>query len=98
MSAPRDIIERPPGASDDDAMEVVIVRRSDDAQRVYRPDWKPHFTWEDEFWWTEGNAGCDCNRRLLWARAVEPHEAEPEDERCGNTEFTVILRAPGSAT
>lgn len=22
-----------------------------------------------EFWWTDGNFGCDCNRKIEWCRA-----------------------------
>lgn len=36
--------------------------------------------WHDasEFWWTEGNFGCDCNRMLTFERAGgrEPDEDE----------------------
>lgn len=87
------MIERPDGAGgeDDDPMEVVIVRNSDGAQVVQRPSWKPCYTWADEFWWTEGNMGCDCNRRLCFARAA----GEPDCEMtCGHTEFSVILMVP----
>lgn len=48
-------------------------------------------TWENEedmigtqiYMWTEGNDSCDCNRRLLIARAH--HEPEPTQNPCGET-------------
>jgi hypothetical protein len=89
-----DIIERPTDADDDAPMEAVLVRNSDGARRIYRPDWKPTWTWSDEYWWTEGNFGCDCNRRLTWARCADPPEDEPENQECGHGEFSVILRSP----
>jgi len=100
MTRTRDIIQRPPGTADTDEMQVVIVRVSDGVQRIDRPGWKPCNTWKDEFWWTDGNAGCDCNRRMFFARAVEPNEPEPAcgENECGNTEFYVILRSPVAAS
>jgi len=35
-----------------------------------------------EFYWTEGNMGCDCNRRLEIARARG--EPDVEDVACGS--------------
>jgi len=87
----RDIVQRPPTASDDDEMRVVIVRNSDGAQIVDVPSHKPRYTWADEFWWTEGNMGCDCNRALCWTRA---HGEPDADDECGHSRFHVILSAP----
>ena len=45
--------------------------------------------WRDSslFWWTrrEGNFGCDCNRAQVFAC-----DAEPDNETCGYTRFTVL--------
>lgn len=44
-----------------------------------------------EFWWTDGNFGCDCNRRLEFMRATGASEEEIEamwDEiACGDSAF-----------
>lgn len=34
-----------------------------------------------EFWWTEGNGGCDCNRGLAFGAADVP---------CGNKRFDLV--------
>lgn len=45
--------------------------------------------WEDgsEYWWTDGNMGCDCNRHLEFNRALgkEPDE----DIACGSKNYLV---------
>jgi hypothetical protein len=41
-----------------------------------------------EFWWTEGNMGCDCNRHDVFQGAVDD---EPDDfYPCGHTEYTAL--------
>lgn len=84
-------INRPPSASNTDPMEVVIVRLSDGAHRVFhRPE---GWIWEGAEWWAETHAGCDCSLRKFWARSADPPESEEglKDE-CGEIEFRVILR------
>lgn len=46
--------------------------------------------WEesDEYLWTDGNFGCDCNRALFFARAGG--EAEPDERPCGDVAFTAL--------
>ena len=39
-----------------------------------------------DFWWTDGNAGCDCNRELFFLRVKD----EPEDEAPGSDEQGVV--------
>lgn len=52
------------------------------------------FDW-NEFWWTEGNMSCDCNRRLEFLRAGgpgpagDPHWNDAEHE-CGNGAYSVL--------
>ncbi len=50
-----------------------------------------HIKWDwyrdgmsDEFWWTEGNFGCDCNRRMEFRRAGG--DPEIEDSPCSPNE------------
>jgi len=35
-----------------------------------------------QFYWTEGNFGCDCNRRMDFVRQVEGREPEDEPDEC----------------
>lgn len=39
---------------------------------------------DDEYWWTEGNMGCDCNRMLEIARHHNSYVV-PEELNCGET-------------
>lgn len=53
--------------------------------RMYRYD----LEWDDdEFMWTDGNYGCDCNRHLFFNRAkgIEPEDARP----CGEERYSVL--------
>jgi hypothetical protein len=40
------------------------------------------------FWWTEGNAGCDCNRAIFFLGL----DSEDPDNYCGSDRF-IILKA-----
>ena len=42
----------------------------------------------DEWFWTEGNFGCDCNRALQFASTEEEKDLAWEQE-CGNSKYTV---------
>lgn len=45
-----------------------------------------------EFLWSDGNYGCDCNRRLFLCRANGLDDPDDEDDPCGNTiELTSLL-------
>ncbi len=85
----KDIIQRR-NSLDHDPMKVLIVRVSDGLQREDIPGWKPYYTWSDLFWWTDGNAGCDCNRAIFFARSAG--EPEPPETPCSSDKFYVILR------
>lgn len=41
-----------------------------------------------EFYWTDGNFGCDCNRRWEFQRAGG--EGEDENPPCDNERYTAI--------
>ena len=50
-----------------------------------------------DFWWTEGNMACDCNRRLEWYRglpddAPDDDPALTDDQRfpCSHGKFTLV--------
>lgn len=65
-----------------------MIRKNETAE--VRPCIQPH-AWEDssEWWWTEGNGGCDCNRHLYFERAggVDPHWSEGE---CSEGKYTIV--------
>lgn len=42
------------------------------------------------FWWTEGNFGCDCNRRMCFLRAKGVAEDSLPEGGCGKGAFTVL--------
>ncbi len=46
------------------------------------------FDWHDasEFWWTEGNFACDCNRYTTF---YETEPSEDGEDKCGDTRFRV---------
>lgn len=49
--------------------------------------------WGDssEFWWTDGNFGCDCNRELEFLRAGnEEKETSIDEVRCGEDRYSVL--------
>lgn len=66
-------------------LKIQIKRTSDGviATDVWR-DWKYH-----QFWWEEGNAGCDCNRELFFLRARG--ENDDVETKCGEARFSVRL-------
>ncbi len=43
-------------------------------------DWDHRLEW----FWTEGNYGCDCNRALMFARANNEDETEAWEQGCGD--------------
>lgn len=42
-----------------------------------------------EFWWTEGNMGCDCNLELEFERAGGAHPGL-DDVECGSGRFSAL--------
>lgn len=92
----KDIADRPAEAKDDEEMQVVLVRIADGERRVLIPSFKKFYTWADEFWWTEGNMGCECNRHLEWFRANDLDVGDEEfDCNYGKPKrYYVILRDP----
>lgn len=43
----------------------------------------------DEFWWTEGNMACDCNREGCWRRAGGETDLDITKMQCGSDRFTL---------
>lgn len=46
------------------------------------------------YWWTEGNASCDCNRTLIWERLGHEEDTDYDDLRCGDGTFTIRVVLP----
>ena len=70
---------------------IVVLERVADAKRV---EIAPNEPWEDEddrteWYWTEGNMCCDCNRRDLFYRAMGEPTPECADP-CGSSEFRLV--------
>ncbi len=42
---------------------------------------------DDEFLWTEGNNGCDCNRHNYWYRAKDTEP--PGRQACGDSAYII---------
>jgi hypothetical protein len=42
-----------------------------------------------DWWWTEGNFGCDCNRHLEFERAAGT-EPDFDSAACGHEKYTAI--------
>lgn len=42
---------------------------------------------DDEFWWSEGNFGCDCNRLLTFERAKGNDPEMGKDDKCHYDDF-----------
>ena len=60
--------------------------------RLFRYDME----WDDdEFMWTEGNYGCDCNRHLAFLRAGGPGPADDPywnnaERECGDSKYSAL--------
>jgi hypothetical protein len=63
---------------------VPITKLETGETRIYEMD----MPWEDhtEFWWTEGNFGCDCNREILFER-IDGKDAD--ERKCGDDRFHI---------
>lgn len=62
----------------------IEIRREEDGE-VRSTVWKDSVF--SEFWWSEGNGSCDCNRELFFLRAKG--EDEPDEVQCGEERFCV---------
>lgn len=66
-------------------LRITISRNADGVVRV--TTWENWFEWNDgsEFWWSEGNYACDCNREGLFLGTGPTAET-----RCGRDRYTVV--------
>lgn len=68
-----------------DTHVAVIRRASDGVERVYSTGSWSEGSW---YWWTDGNASCDCNRQLFFEQAGG--EEGDDDLKCGDGAYLVI--------
>jgi hypothetical protein len=72
--------------------EVAIRCNESGETRIYCYDVEPLYADSQEFWWSEGNACCDCNRGLFFADVKG--EDDP-DRECGYTAYDVVSLKKG---
>lgn len=68
-------------------MSYKVALRKNDTGEVRIVEW-PHSDWDEnaEFFWTEGNFFCDCNRAMTWHDV----SGDPDpDSACGTTAYAV---------
>lgn len=62
---------------------------------AYDFEWFKEDGGTDDFWWTEGNMSCDCNRHLEFLRAGGPGPADDPhwnnvEHACGDGAYSVL--------
>lgn len=67
------------------AYSVLITRNRDKKKSVMLYD----FDFESDFWWSEGNMSCDCNRGMEFARGLGTYDGE--DYPCGMEEYSIEI-------
>jgi hypothetical protein len=70
------------------ACDVYIRRNADGVVHLHRDTWCGSFLWGPD-----GNYGCDCNRRLFFARAAG--EEEEHHGTCSEGAFSVRITVDG---
>ena len=71
-------------------MEIRCNATGDIRERTYK-----YGPWDygQEWYWTEGNFGCDCNRKMEFDRAagIEPFESD-DNYPCGTGSYAARLK------
>lgn len=78
---------------------IARLRLPDGREFDYHSECEEQYLDSQEFWWTEGNAGCDCNRSLFLNKEYQlglGANNDPESEStdclpCGDTIQLVSL-------
>lgn len=70
------------------SVNVYIRKRMTGEERLYRDAVEADGGIPNTFIWSDGNFACDCNRRLLFARAA----GEPDDWSGGCSEGDYVVR------
>lgn len=73
---------------------MVYIRNNVSGEVRLNRSWmgdEPHMQWEDgdDFLWSDGNYGCDCNRAHFFGRAAEGGDFDAE---CGCGDFRYSVR------
>lgn len=72
--------------SDDSETVTAKIRIRCNATREIRTHVDENYDPSNDYQWTDGNYGCDCNRGLFFARAG----GESDHGACGDTRYTCI--------
>jgi hypothetical protein len=56
---------------------TLYIRRNSDGA-IHKSHWQDG----GEFWWTEGNGACDCNRAIAFG--------DVEDTTCGDSRYDLV--------
>jgi hypothetical protein len=65
---------------------ILDRRTGQSADAPQKFEWRNDETSASEFWWSEGNMGCDCNRFLEFERA-SGRDPNPDDATCVYDDF-----------
>jgi len=76
--------------SEDDkhTWHVTIRRNADNVVRVYDMKLGPWKGEGDDYWFSEGNWSCDCNRMAGFLSAGA--EGEPDEVPCGDGAYSIV--------
>lgn len=75
----------------------VTIRKNETGEEVDVPEpWSLPREQDDEdsidYWWSEGNGSCDCNRYLYFERAKG---ASPDEAKCGDGRYGIRVEIDG---
>lgn len=78
--------------------EDVAAPKNEDTDQRYRvrlkrtSDGETHLTdWDaTEFWWSDGNGACDCNRETAFAYHDGIVAEDNEDTECSHDRFVIV--------
>lgn len=78
-------------------LSVVIRRVSDKVEVTHEYDVEEKYGANQEFWWAEGNAACDCNRAMFFdrERGEEKEDLDGTDYPCGDGAYLVKVTLEG---
>ena len=70
-----------------------VLIKNNKTNEVRKHEEKGDFDDNTEYWWSEGNMSCDCNRHLMF-------EADDEDTdvKCGDDLYSIQIRAKNGLT
>lgn len=69
-----------------DIYKIAIMNNSTGEIRVCKI--KKNWSDDEEFWWTEGNGSCDCNREIRFR--ISGNEKIIISVKCGDSAFSIL--------